>query len=863
MYQAVYFDYKDNTYYLRDDTNGWTSFKYQPTYYKRVPSRTKTSLPILTGGWGEATKKFDKDDLSLLERDINKELVLLRDLYFQEDDAPPKWHNIVYLDIETEMGGALTKQFIQEAPMPLTSLALIDVTTKQKICLIIDKNGDLEEVNEDGKIIIPCLDERDLMYKFLEKWEELDPTIVVGYNSEFFDIPYLYYRMCRVIGTENAHKLSPIQKINIQDWNPNNVLVKLGGINHLDFMNLIKKYFMKDEPSYKLGTIGEKYVKLGKIEYEGNLNHLFKKDPKTFIEYNLRDVEILEALEAKLKFVDLTIMISHICSIPYDQINYNTVLNEGAILKYLKRNGIIAPNKPTTTNPARKIKEETYAGGYIKEPFPGLYHDVIDLDFTSLYPSIIKSLNLGVETLVGRIQVTSNYEQNMSLEKLKKMDPSEQIVIERLNKIKYILEEGETTIGELIEIIETNKYTISASGAMFRTDKKSVTSKILEEWFEKREYYRGLKKQAGKTEDWNNFKLYDLFQYAFKILQNAMYGTFAKNKWRFTDGYLICSCAITNTGQRLDKESIDFVNTYLNTEYKTNDDYVKIADTDSVYIELKNLINNDIVGEDRNKKILEIANNIQTKANENLISLSKNLFNLPENKYFQLKQEVIASSVLVTGKRRYGMFISNKEGVNIPPDHDDALDLKGLEIMKSNMNPIFKKFGENLIKEILFGKDKGEIDTSIIKFHKSLKKVDPRKLGKPTGVSFINKCIKRKPSPGEIFSELNINTKENSRSAIIYNDLLRFKKLDKKYEAVVEGDKIHVINLKQNPYKVNVIALPNSKIPPEIEEFVNEYIDIDHIFESSILNKLKELYSDLNFDFPSLNEKVNRFFKWD
>jgi hypothetical protein len=196
---------------------------------------------------------------------------------------------------------------------------------------------------------------------------------------------------------------------------------------------------MKEEPSYKLGDIGEKYAKLGKIEYNGGLDKLFKEDKEKYVDYNIRDVEIIEALEEKQKFIELTVLISHLCHTPYESIYYNTTLNEGAILTYLKRKGIVAPNKPTTTNPSIKEieiddhvihqrgtptvegilyevkgdqavirtmsghyinrnirsirKKDSYAGGYLLDPRPGLYSDVSDLDFTSLYPSIIKSLN--------------------------------------------------------------------------------------------------------------------------------------------------------------------------------------------------------------------------------------------------------------------------------------------------------------------------------------------------------------------------------------------------------------------------------------------------------------------------------------
>lgn len=864
MYQVVYYCYKERKYWVKDDLEGWKNFEYYPTYYKRINQYQKGALPVLTGGWAIETKKCDKNDPNLLEKDINRELVLLRDLYYKEEDKVPVCHSILFLDIETEIGGALTPEFIKSSPMPITAIALLDKTTKQKICFIVDKTGEITNINENGKQIIPCLSEHELIQKFLNKYEELDPTIIVGYNSAYFDIPYLYYRIKKLLGGNEVLRLSPIKKINVSEF-MGTENIRLGGVNHLDFMLLIKKYFQKEEPSYKLKDIGFKYGDIEKIEFEGNLNQLFKNDKQTFIDYNIRDVEILEKLEEKLKFIELTILLSHICNIPYDQIYYNTVMNEGAILKYLKRKGIVSPNKPTTTNFDLKEIKESYAGGYIKEPNPGLYFDVIDLDFSSEYPSAIKSINIGIETLVGRILSNNpNYEQEFSFEKLKQKDPNEEITIEKLDKITYKLSKAKTTIGNIIEIISKNNYTISASGGLFRTDTKSVCAEILEGWFDKREHYRELKKQSGKSKEWEKYKLYDLYQHAFKILQNAMYGTYAINSWRYTDGYKICSSAITNSGQRLVKASIEFVNNKINKILnKTKGDYVIISDTDSAYICLNDLLTFLNIKENKIEKILEIALEIQNDSNKNLEGICCDLFNIKQNKYFQLKQEVIAQSVLVTGKRRYGMFVINKEGVNIPPDNKDALDLKGLEIMKSNMNPIFKKFGENLIKNILFGKPKLEIDNSIIDFYKSLKSLNPKSLGRPTGVSYLYKYIKRKPSSGEIFSKFELRAPMNSKSAIIYNDLLRFKKLDGKYEGIIEGDKIFIINLKQNPYQIETIAIPNGKMPEDIEKFIKTYIDIDEIFESILLSKLKELFSDIKWTFPELNPNISKFFTYE
>lgn len=288
---------------------------------------------------------------------------------------------------------------------------------------------------------------------------------------------------------------------------------------------------------------------------------------------------------------------------------------------------------------------------------------------------------------------------------------------------------------------------------------------------------------------------------------------------------------------------------------------VIISDTDSVYISLGPILEHmksqgiEINDTNKNEIILKLANQIQNESNANLDNISKNLFNIkPGTHYFQLKQEVICAGVLTTGKRRYAMYVTNKEGVPV-----EELDMKGLELMKSNMNKMFKKFGEQLIKDVLFGKPKPEIDKSIVDFYKSLKTTDPRQLGKPTGVKQIE-AYHIPARAGEMFSSFRLKAPSNTKAAVRYNDLLRFKKLDKKYESIIEGDKLFIINLKQNPYNLETIGLPNAKTPPEIEEFVKVYIDVEEIFESLLGNKLKNLYGDLKWEFPSLNPNIGKFF---
>jgi len=907
VYQSIYysFDPEDKgTCYLRDDKKGWLSFKYYPTVYKKdINGQFKTLFGDLCS---PVIGRYDWKDNSLLEKDIQRELAVLRDYYYKED-APPSHHNIVYLDIEIEMLGALTPQYIRSAPAKVTSIALIDAKNKQQYCYILDESQSLTLVNENNRQIIPCENELTLLGLFLEKWIELDATIVVGYNSDFFDIPYLYYRIKQILGADMVVLLSPIRKVKEYVYNSYSPIT-IGGINSLDYMMLFKKYIPKEEASYKLGDIGLKYAKLGKIEYSGNLDTLFKEDIHKYIDYNLRDVEIIEALENKLQFIQLTVLICHLCHVPYESVYYNTVLNEGAILTYLKRKGIISPNKPTTVNSSIKElsigdevvqqrgtptiegtivninnetntvlvktksdvlkersvktirKNESYAGGYLLDPVPGLYSYVTDLDYTSLYPSIIKSLNLGVETLVGRIVTKNNYEQYNSLEKLKERDPDEQLTIEKLDKNTYQLKAANIKIGDLVHFIEKNNWSISASGAFFRNDIKSISCEVLEDWFKQREHYRALKKQAGKSEEWDKYKLYDLYQMAFKILQNALYGTYAISGWRYTDGHKICSAAITNSGQRLTKESIVYVNDLLAKSLKEDrTDYVIASDTDSMYIEIKDLLTkkypNLIEEKDKIDKLIEISQQLQIRANQNLDDISKRVFNINKKHFFELKQEVIVKTAYWSGKRRYAMWVVNKEGVTV-----DELDMKGLDIMKSNFPPFFRNFGEDLIKRILFGAQKEEIDNYLLEFRNSISSTDWKKLLKPTGLKKMKEYIASTPSNGEIFSKLALKCPINTKAAIFTNDLLKHKKLDKQYPTFQMGDKIYIAYLKPNPYHIEVLALNGYEDAPEILNIVEEYLDRDMIFDSVLRNKIETIYEDIKWGKPIFNRNINKFF---
>jgi DNA polymerase elongation subunit (family B) len=862
MYQVIDYNYTTKKVIIRDDELGWQEIDYKPTYYKLDPNG---EFSTLEGKRVSPVKDFDKNHPNqFYEIDIPIETNALVDIYKESDDAPT-FHNVVYLDIECEIGGALTTEYIKRAPMKITSIALYDVSLKKYYCFVLDDTNSITPVSNNDKEIIPCSNERNLLKLFLDKWEECDPTIISGWNSEFFDMPYLYHRMCQVVGDAQAKRLSPLKRVKVMDFfnkktSTNESTIKICGINHLDYMLLHKKFIMKQEPSYALAAIGEKYVKMGKIHYEGSLDKLFKEDINKFIEYNLRDVEILVALDDNLQFIELTKNICHLCHTAYENIYYATALNEGAILTYLRRKNIVSPNKPTTMNPALKAANEEYAGGYLKDPVPGLYEWVSDLDFTSLYPSIIRNLNMGIETLVGRIQNRDKYDNQWGLNDLKQLNPDMKLKIERVSTDRRV-QEIEMAVKDVIEFVETKNMVISANGTMFRTDKDSIIVEILNDWFGKRKDFKNKMKQAYKSGDKELGEFYNKRQHAMKIKLNDVYGVFAQNGWRYSDGNLFISKAITLTGQRLDQESIVFVNKEINSELGTDKDYVVTADTDSLFFEMKDLIKHrkpDVDIKSREQVVpvaLEITKEYQDKTIPFLQNLCKSQFNC-DNVYFELKQEVVLERGLFTGKRRYAQFIVNKEGVPT-----EELDIKGMDIMKSNMTPLYAKFGGELLMDIMYGKPKKDIDKKIQDFRKYLKTVSYRDLAKPTGVKKISEYIANPPASGQIFSKLGNKCPINTKASIYHNDLLRFKQLDKQYSCITEGDKIKFIPLRKNPYSIEVLAFTNDS-PPFIFEFLDKYADTDSGFENVLLNKLQNLYTDLNWRFPSLNENVSKFFSF-
>jgi DNA polymerase elongation subunit (family B) len=236
--------------------------------------------------------------------------------------------------------------------------------------------------------------------------------------------------------------------------------------------------------------------------------------------------------------------------------------------------------------------------------------------------------------------------------------------------------------------------------------------------------------------------------------------------------------------------------------------------------------------------------------------LAKEAFNIQEHR-LEMKTECTIRSGFFSGKRRYAQYITKKEGIKV-----EDIDVKGLDFMKSNFPPLFKKFFNGILDKILFGATRNEIDQEILDFKNSLDTLPLELLGKPTGVKDIQKYIERPPGAGNIFTTLKTGAPVNVKAAVRYNDFLKFKRLDKQHSQIVQGDKIKWVYLKDNPYKIDTMAFLDFDFPEEIRTFIEMYIDREKAFDSILKNKLESFYKDLDWGNLTLNTHVNTFFSF-
>ena len=342
MYQNIFYERQRNLIHLWDDEKGYFTLPYRKYAYKKDPMGQHLSM---NGDRLTRISKWEKEESEdLFESDVPETTRVLVDMY--DSDLPSKGHRVMTFDIEVEMITGLPNT--REAQNEITAIAAHDGATGVFDVFVLDKHkkvkNNANNFSKDGrKVVIHIYDnEKNLLLAFLNYYEEINPTILTGWNIDFFDIPYLYNRLKNVCGEGHAKRLSPIGQT---FWSPYREKWSFGGVSILDYINLYKNYNYGLESSYTLNHIATKELGRGKVEYEGSLDDLFEEDLEKFIEYNIVDVDLVVAMDSKLQFIDLCRAICHAGFVPYEDYIYSSKYLEGACLAYLKTKNLVSPNK--------------------------------------------------------------------------------------------------------------------------------------------------------------------------------------------------------------------------------------------------------------------------------------------------------------------------------------------------------------------------------------------------------------------------------------------------------------------------------------------------------------------------------------
>lgn len=848
MYQNIYYERQKNLIHLWDDERGYTTFPYRKYAYKKDPYGQYRSM---NGDKLSKIGKWEKNESDeLFESDVPETTRVLVDIY--DNDIPSVGHRIMTFDIEVEMVSGLPNT--KEAQNEITAIAAHDSATKLFDVFVLDKqrkvkrNG--EKINKDGReVTIHIFDnEKNLLLAFLNYYEEVNASILTGWNIDFFDIPYLYNRIKNVCGEGHAKRLSRIGQC---FYSPYRDKWSFGGVAILDYINLYKQYNFGLESSYTLNHIATKELGRGKVEYEGSLDDLFENDLEKFIEYNIVDVDLVVAMDDKLKFIELCRAICHAGYVPYEDYIYSSKWLEGACLSYLKSKGLVATNKPADRRERmqalRDNDEEKFIGAYVKEPIVGKYDWIYDLDLTSLYPSIIMTLNISPETKIGKIE---NWDAEAWI---KGEDNGTYRIVGKDDTYEYTKE-------ELADVIKDSNLGVAANGVLYNQDKPGLIADILNTWFQKRVEYRKLEKKYGEEGNTEQYEFYGKRQHVQKILLNSMYGVLGLPAFRFYD--VDNAEAVTLTGQVVIKKTAEMANIKYWKELGTKEDYNVYIDTDSIYMMAEPLVKHrypEYKSFDEKRMAQEvntIAEETQSFLNKFYDMLAERFFFIPKEKHrFEIKKEYISKAGFWVAKKRYAQWMILKNGIPC-----DKLDVKGLDVVRSSFPKAFQKFMSTMLKDILMGKDNEYIDDTLLTFKKSLPTLPVNLIAKGGAIKELSKYDNGSWQKGKAVADFEKGTPAHVKAGIAYNRLLKFFNCPYKHEPIRDGDKVKWVYLKTNPLGLDTLAFKDYNDPKEVMDFVETYIDRDKIFEAELENKLDDFYNALKWEKATTETKTAKKF---
>ena len=781
-------------------------FKFSPTLYIVSPQITeyktldgRYAKPIRFDTVGEARDFKDKyKDVENFEVHGYDRFLYqyISEEFSNEVEYDLKTLKITSLDIEVACENGFPN--VRECAEQLLAITVQDYQTRK---LKVFATRDYHNTRKDVDFIY-CDDEKHLLQCFLAYWQTDFPDVLTGWNVELYDIPYICGRLERLFGEKEVKMMSPwgmVKSEEIEIKGRTNILFNLMGINVLDYMDLYKKFTYTNQESYRLDHIA--FVELGQkkldhSEYE-NFKDFYTKDWQKFIDYNIKDVELVLQLEEKMKLLELAIALAYDAKVNLKDVYYQVRMWDTLIYNFLKERNVVVP-------PAKRSnKDEKYAGAYVKEPVPGKYEWVVSFDLNSLYPHLIMQYNISPETLHETRHPSASVER--LLEQTDRIDP---------------------------------QFSTCANGAQYRKDIHGFLPEMMQKIYDERVQSKKLmlmaKKEYEKTPTKDLEKAiskYNNIQMARKIQLNSAYGAIGNQYFRYYN--LRNAEAITLSGQVSIRWIENKVNGYLNKLLNSNEkDYVIASDTDSIYICLDDLVTK-VYGdrEVSQEKVVDFLDKACKEKIEPFIDKSyqelAEYTNAYEQKMF-MKRENIAARGIWTAKKRYILNVWDSEGVRY---NKPKLKMMGIEAVKSSTPMPCRKAIKDALNIMMTG-EQDELIKFIDNFKEQFYSLPPEDIAFPRSVNGLRKF----KSDTDVYSK---GCPLHVRGSLLYNFYVSKKKLENKYPLIQEGEKIKYIYLKvgrTNYTGENVLSFLNT-FPRELG--LEECLDRKAQFKKSFLDPLQ------------------------
>lgn len=849
MYQSIFYESKQNVIHLWDDETGYSRIPFRKYAYKKSPSGT---LRALDGTRVEKVKGWKREEEHLLyESDVNPETRTLIDMYFESDEMSTK-HRTMFFDIEVQRDDARRYSTVEDAANVINSIAYYDSVHKQNNILLLDATVPKIKLEKTAKgNIFKCPDEEQLLLLFVKLWSELAPTIVVGWNSDKFDIPYLINRLKRKLDDEIVNKLSPI---GIIEKDRKYEQYTIAGVTCFDYMRLYRQYTYNEEPSYALDFISRKELNKGKVEYEGSLDELYATDIEKFIDYNITDVTLIVELDEKLKFIDLARNICHKGHVPYSRVYAATQTLDGACLTFLKRAGIVAPNKMSSNDDVDEIDtddEDGFTGAFVKDPIPGRYEWVFDEDASGLYPSTQRTLNMSPETKMFKVD---NWDKDQFV-----TNPNFIFTLKSKSK--------KWTSVEFRQFLIENNCSVAANGVVYDLTRKGLIPSILERWMDEREEFRAFAKKYKQEGNRQLADYYESRQLTQKIISNSLYGVLGNRAFRFYD--VDNAEATTITGQAVVKQAMKRGNEWFTQKTGVDRDYVLYVDTDSNFFSAMPIIElmekkqgRTLSYDERASVTFKTSQAVEKYINDSFDEFAKSYCNVDKH-FWTFKQEYVAESALWIAKKRYAQKIISEKGVSISDITKGAkaykLDVKGLDVVRSNFPKKFREYMSDLLMKILNNDTKESVDTTVLDFKEYLLTVENvTEIMPASSIKKITEYVTKRPDG---FSEAKKGTPVHIKSAINYNNMLHILGLNH-LPPIDAGQKIKWAYIKPNAYGFETIAILDENDPEPIMDFLKQHLNNNLIYEKIMTNKLQSYYDAMSWgDIPN-NKNLTTFFSF-